>query len=172
MDSEKAAQKQQATKSMLNEAGVIRVCFPLEKDTDGYPPFATETLWATTTPDFRDGEGGIVVVNSIPFFAKQATLDDAIVVIMRDHMYYYDRTLISSQSTLLRLLILDKSTIGITDLRTRLHGVGCKTEWMENPPLIAVHIGSQATYDLATKMIRATAEAGSLEYEEAILWHS
>ena len=138
-----------------------KILFRLERDADGYPPADVEGVWADEA-----GEGTLVLDN-IPFFARQATLGDVVSVDRIGDELFYASTEQPSANSLIRVVM-----IGGRDpqgLRSRLQAMGCSSELSHLPSLFAVNV--PASVDIG--QVRALLDEGSAldewDYEEAIL---
>lgn len=141
-----------------------KVCFRLQPDRDGYPPFAAENLWATPT-DLGDE----LVLDNIPFFVRVATIGDTIEASREDGELVFRRVLRRSPRSLLRVVSHDPANV--PSIRAQLHDLGCATEEFCGRPLVAVDV--PLTIDLtAVQRLLADLSARDLaDYEEAILRH-
>jgi len=140
----------------------VKILFKLIQDEDGYPPIAVESVWAKKV---RTGEG--YTLNNIPFFARQATLDDVVAVRNEDGHFWFDRMLKKSGNSLLRIVFFDLSRV--PELRQSLAALGCTTEWNKNHNLVAVNVPSSVQIISVQAYLKAKSEEKWLDYEEPIL---
>ncbi len=140
-----------------------KIFFRLEQDEDGYPPFAVESVWAQRSQD------GLFVLDNIPFFARQATLGDAIEVVYEDDAPYYTSTLQPSGNSLIRVVMFDSSDPA--ELRSNLVSIGCSTELFSRDTLrlIAVNVPQATPIGEVRALLDRGCDEGHWDYEEAIL---
>lgn len=140
----------------------VKVHFRLEQDEDGYPPVSVESLWAVPTD--RPHE---YVLDNIPFFASQATIDDVVQAKEEEGVLWFDRVVKPSGNSLLRLAFFRPDKI--QEVREALKQLGCSSEWDSNHAIVAVNIPASATLESIQALLAEQAQAGYFDYEEPIL---
>ncbi len=141
-----------------------RVTFALDQDEDGYPPVAHESAWAV---DLGDGR---FLIDSIPFFARAATLGDTITAHEEGGALQYSATLARSGNSLLRVVYFDGTEPA--EIRSPLSNLGCSTELNAAHHLIAVSVPAEVRLEDVRACLAAGFASGRWDYEEAILRHS
>ena len=139
-----------------------KIQFELQQDEDGYPPSGVESVWAV-----HADKPGQYVIDNIPFFARQATLDDVVHAEPTANGLTFVRVVRPSQNSLIRVVVYAPDDIAT--VRSRLAELGCSTEAFSSRKLVAVNIPREA--DLAAvQAYLADLEARDLgSYEEPIL---
>ncbi len=138
-----------------------KVFFDLEQDESGYPPVATESLWAIPTEDFLE-----YVLDNIPFFERVATIGDRIRVEEVAGRIWYRATIGRTDHSLIRIVGLDdKDPIS---MGMELEQMGCSWELDAAHHLIAVDVPREVL-DRAQILLAQHATSGEIDYEEAIL---
>lgn len=138
-----------------------QVWFRVIKDRDGHPPDGTESVSAT-----RTGEG--YVIDSIPFFARQASFGDVVGADEIDGRLWFTRTVRSSRNSVLRVTVLDVANVDEVELE--LHDRGCSTEVNRPLKLIAISVPSEAKLLAVQSYVNAARTAGRVDFEETILY--
>lgn len=138
-----------------------RVFFELEQDESGYPPVATESLWAIGTQ--RPFE---YIVDNIPFFERVATIGDTISVEDVAGRLWYRTTIARTSHSLIRVVGLDDEDPTTTGMA--LEQLGCSWELDAAHHLIAVHVPREVLVH-AQALLAEHAARGEIDYEEAIL---
>jgi hypothetical protein len=140
----------------------VKVHFRLVQDEDGYPPVAVESLWAEPATNADE-----YVLDNIPFFARDATIGDTILVREEEGHRWFERLVHSSSNSLVRAVFFDQA--GVERVTKRLIALGCSTEYMNEYKLLAVSVPADANLADAQSYLQVEASAGSIDYEEAIL---
>jgi hypothetical protein len=109
-----------------------KIFFPVEKDQDGYPPVAGETLWAATVGD------GNYRVENIPFLATGVSLGDEVMVQLVDGMPTFKSVTRRGGHSTVRASIPDTATVQA--IRDRLAELGATSELSEYPRLVSIDI--------------------------------
>ncbi len=128
---------------------------------DGYPPVATESLWATPTSISSE-----YVLDNIPFFGRTATIGDTVRVEEREGRLWYCATIKRTDRSLIRIVGLDGTDP--TSIGDELRRLGCSWELDSPHHLIAVDVPPEALDDLQHTLAEH-AKSGAIDYEEAIL---
>src|SRR5689334_11683585 len=112
----------------------VRIHFPIAPDEDGFPPVSTETVWAQPT----DRAGEFVVAN-VPFFARNATIDDRVETLEADGVLRFVRVLQISTNSLIRVWLrhttIDTREARLAESHRMLVALGCTCESMRQMPL-------------------------------------
>jgi hypothetical protein len=142
-----------------------KVQFRLQTDDDDYPPASAESVWATPTVG-----GDEFVIDSIPFFTRDATVGDRIQAsIDSDGILWFDSVVERAGHSLLRVVFFDLS-VGDSVAAT-LRQLGCSFEWFCRRNLLAVDVPAQASLDEVQRYLTSAAERGVIDYQEALLRH-
>jgi hypothetical protein len=138
-----------------------KVFFDLELDESGYPPAATESLWAIPTENSVE-----YVLDNIPFFERVATIGDKIRVEEVAGRIWYRATICRTSHSLIRIVGLN----GKDPIRVgrELEQMGCYWELDAAHHLIAVDVPREVL-DRAQALLAQHATSGEIDYEEAIL---
>jgi hypothetical protein len=138
-----------------------KVFFDLEQDESGYPPVATESLWAIPTEASTE-----YVLDNIPFFERVATIGDRIRVEEVAGRIWYRATIDRTSHSLIRVVGLDdKDPIHVG---RELEQMGCSWELDAAHHLIAVDV-PRGVLDRAQNLLAQHVVSGKIDYEEAIL---
>jgi hypothetical protein len=137
------------------------VFFELEQDESGYPPVATESLWAIGTEKPSE-----YIVDNIPFFERVATIGDKIFVEEVAGRLWYRATVSRTSHSLIRVVGLDDKDP--TTMGMALEQMGCSWELDPAHHLIAVHVPREILVR-AQALLAEHATLGEIDYEEAIL---
>ena len=143
-------------------ASPVKVHFHLSQDEDGYPPVAVESLWAEPGANAKE-----YVIDNIPFFARDATIGDTVLVCEEEGNRWFERLVCCSSNSLLRVVFFDRSRV--EEINKRLVSLGCSTEYMKEYNLLAVSVPETAKLGDVQSYLQAEAGAGHIDYEEAIL---
>lgn len=139
-----------------------RVHFCLEQDEDGYPPVAVESLWTKQGEDSDE-----YVIDSVPFFVRDATLGDAVRARMEDGGLWFDGLLKRSQNSLVRIVFFDQTCVD--EMSNQLRTMGCLTEYLREHDIMAVSIPMGVSLPSIQRYLQEEANAGRIDYEEPIL---
>lgn len=140
----------------------VKVRFQLEQDEDDWPPAAVETVWAGPGPC----EGQYIIDNA-PFFAREATVGDIVQARSEEGNLAFVKTIKESGNSLIRIIVKDSHRL--EEFAKHFNSMGCYTEGYPDFKLIAVDIPSDVRLSDVQHYLREQAEAGTLDYEEAIL---
>lgn len=140
----------------------VKINFRLTQ-VDGYPPVATESVWAHSTDTVNE-----YVIDNIPFFAPFATLGDRITSLMdEDGALWYEATADRSDNSLIRAVLFVSERLG--EVRTALRDRGCDVETLKSHDLLAVNIPRDVPLVDVQDYLSTMASQDVLDYEEAIL---
>lgn len=140
----------------------VKVHFRLVQDADDYPPASVESVWAhkTTGP-------GEYVLDNVPFFAREATIGDVVLVHEEAGDLWFCGVARRSENSLIRVVFCDPAAF--EKVNGRLVALGCTTEYLEAHHLLAVCVPSEVKLRDVQDYLRSEARAGKLDYEEPIL---
>lgn len=140
---------------------MCKINFKLEKDEDGFPPVAVETLWA-------DPSSTGYTIDSIPFFTKDVANGDIVSVKKDgDGSLWFDKRISSSGHSLIRLIFFDHSFRD--EISFHLKKTGCSTEYISDYEMMSVDIPENVDYQDVLNYIGIKAGVGVIDYEEAII---
>ncbi len=140
----------------------VKINFCLEQDEDGYPPVAVESLWAEPVENL-----GEYIIDNVPFFARNATIGDTVLVREEDGMYWFDRLVSRSSNSLIRIVFFDRSCT--EKIGERLTIMGCATEYLRERNLMAVSIPDTVALKDVQTYLQSQSNAGKIDFEEPIL---
>jgi|SRR5262245_10753512 len=141
----------------------IKIAFELPPDESGNRPFAVETVWAMQLSPRR------AAIDNIPFFARQAALNDVVEFRASDGQLWYTRTARKSGHSLIRVVFFDQSRL--QPLRKELRHLGCASEAAGFSPIIAVDVPVGTDYAPVRRVLDEGFQKEWWDYEEAILRH-
>lgn len=139
-----------------------KIAFRLVRDEDGYPPFAIETVWAKETELNNQYE-----IDSIPFFAQQATFGDVVIANGDTPPVVFTRVVRRSRNSLIRVVFHDAALM--PTVRADLEALGCSMESFVERSLLAVNIPGAVSLELVQKYLTRMTERDLIGYEEPIL---
>ncbi len=139
-----------------------KIHFQLTQDEDGYPPVGVESVWAE--PGENPGE---YIIDNIPFFIREATLDDVVRVREQDGQLWFEATVRPSLHSLIRIVFFDLEQVD--RVSKRLTDLGCEIEHFRAYKLLAVSIPANVKLSDVQSYLRSESDAGTLDYEEPIL---
>lgn len=148
----------------MSSATHRKVIFALEQDKDGYPPVGYESAWVVDL-----GEGRFLV-DSIPFFAREATLGDTITAAEENGELRYADTIERSGNSLFRVVYFEGTDP--SEIRRALSSLGCSTELNDVHRLIAVNVPAEVRLKDVRAYIEPGFSSGRWDFEEAILRHA
>ena len=140
----------------------VKLFFEIEQDEDGYPGFASESVWAERTHDPR-----VVKIDNIPFFASVATLGDLVQVYEREGVFWFKELVVQSSNSLIRVVFFDETQKD--RVRGDLTEKGCQTEYMGQRKLLAVSVPKPDMIDEVRSYLEDEMKMGVIDYEETIL---
>lgn len=152
----------------------VRIQFPLDQDADGYPPATSETLWAVPIGRSR------FVIDNIPFFVYGISCYDVVSAFPRcdaHNLFKYDQLIEPRGHSTLRVIFYENTADArsiedrVTDLRSRLHALGCGSERSHISGLISVDVPPSVQLVAPKRILDLGKEQGFWGYEEATLAH-
>ena len=139
-----------------------KVSFNLEV-IDGYPPVSMESIWAEVT------EEGYFKINNIPFYSKEISLGDIVSVIQKEENYLlYDKTIINSKNSTLRIVFFNENRKFKDNILTKLIDLGCGSEAF-NVNLYAINIPIQVDIEEIYIFLDGFVETNDLDYDTGYL---
>lgn len=140
-----------------------KVLFRLEQDEDGYPPFAVEGLWVTRRPD------GKLVVDNIPFFAREIAPGDTILAEDHGEETWFNRLHAVAGASVFRIRAKDEADL--QRIREELLGLGLPSEVDKQLLLLAVEVPPAVDIRPFLSYLVANQESERFDFEEAALRH-
>ena len=139
-----------------------KVSFNLEV-IDGYPPVSMESIWAEVT------EEGYFKINNIPFYSKEISLSDIVSVIQKKENYLlYDKTIINSKNSTLRIVFFNENRKFKDNILTKLIDLGCGSEAF-NVNFYAINIPIQVDIEEMYLFLDEFVETDDLDYDTGYL---
>lgn len=139
----------------------VKINFRVQVGSDGYPPVAVESLWAQPVEDGY-------IIDSIPFFASDATSGDRIHAQLGDaDALWFAGVIERSGNSLIRVVFFD--LLCEDALAAKLKELGCGTERMPQFKLMAIDVPREVSLAQVQVYLRGKASEGLLDYEEPIL---
>ncbi|MCH8179492.1 MAG: DUF4265 domain-containing protein [Proteobacteria bacterium] len=147
---------------MAAPANARKVIFDLDVE-DGYPPVASEGLWATPldSGDFR--------IDNIPFYVPGLALGDTVSVEEEDGILYGTGVVEQAGHSTVRVVFFDAAVVD--EVRAALVVLGCGWENMKDATFTAVDVPPEADYDDVVALLSARADADQLDFEESCIQH-
>lgn len=130
---------------------------------DGYPPVSMESVWAEAT------EEGFLKINNIPFYSKEVSLDDIVSIIQtEENDLLYDKTIIHSQNSTLRIVFFNEDQKFKDRILTKLKDLGCEFEAF-NVNFYAINIPIQVDIEEIYIFLDEFVENDDLDYDTGYL---
>ncbi len=139
----------------------MKVVFLLERDEDGYPPVDAEGLWAEVLDEHTAS------IDNVPFFVRDATVGDVIQYSNVGGELRYVSTVRKSHNSLIRIVCYPHADP--EEIRERIAGFGCESEFDAGHRLIAVNIPPSGDLEGLRKYLEHEESSGKVGYEEPIL---
>ncbi|PYC25581.1 hypothetical protein DMX02_05925 [Pseudomonas jessenii] len=131
--------------------------------TDDYPPVSSESVWAESLAS------GSFTVKNIPFYSKDACLDDEILTKAgADGERYFERVITSSGNSTIRIIFFDAGEPHISNVLEKLVVMGCTWEGMSEK-FFSVNIPVSVSLDEVIEYLSKGEENGWLDYEYGLL---
>jgi hypothetical protein len=140
----------------------VKVHFDLVQDEYGYPPSASESLWALQASD------STFELDNIPFFARGVSCHDLVSaeVIQNGHYQFVELLQEGGHSTLRVLPISRDQQPDVTQMREKLRNMGCTVELFGSMTLLAVDVPPELPISRVRELLNS--ERG-WDYEESSL---
>ena len=130
---------------------------------DGYPPVSMESIWAEVT------EEGYLKINNIPFYSKEVSFGDIVSGIQTEENYLlYDKTIIHSQNSTLRIVFFNEHQKFKDKILTKLIDLGCEFEAF-NVNFYAINIPIQVDIEEIYIFLDEFVETDDLDYDTGYL---
>jgi hypothetical protein len=142
--------------------GRIRVRFVLEQDDEGWPPAASEDIWAVPL------SSEVARVDSIPWFVQNIALDDLIGVrsVGEGRAAYVEKLRWSGNCTLRIVPLADDSEAGIRELVELLSQYNVEIEIIEQFGIVATNVRNSVNVVALKKLLDKGERQGIWTYEE------
>ena len=141
-----------------------KILFRLNKDSDGYPPFEVEGLWAKRESDGR------LVLDSIPFYAVGVGPGDEIsIVASADGNLWFESLIKSSGVSVFRIHAKDDATV--LRVRSKLLDLGCPSEVDAQMGIVAFEVPADKEINSVLEFLMSGQEKEEFDFEEALLRH-
>jgi hypothetical protein len=140
----------------------IRVRFVLEQDDEGWPPAASEDIWAVPiSPE-------VARVDSIPWFVQNIALDDLIGVrsVGEGRATYAEKLRWSGNCTIRIVPLADGPAAGIRELVDLLSPYNVEIEIVEQFGIVAANVRSSVNVVALKKLLDQGERRGIWSYEE------
>jgi hypothetical protein len=138
-----------------------KVVFKLEQDDEGYPPAASESVWAKQIGDNR------YRIENIPFFARNVSFGDVVETTDDHGRLMVTRRVDQSNHSTIRVML--KRVDDVSSLRQVLRETGCDSELSHLPRLIAVDIPPRVELEKVRGILNRGVSEGLWDYEESAL---
>lgn len=140
-----------------------RILFRLQKDEDGYPPHAWESLWGIKLTD------GQFQIDNTPFFVKGISLEDIVLAEYQEKAaeWHFQHIIHRSQNSVMRIIVFDVAEVAA--VREGLQSLGCTTEAMKR--LLAVTIPASVAIGDVDNFLQPGIAQGRWECEDASIRH-
>ncbi|HVV86330.1 MAG TPA: DUF4265 domain-containing protein [Kofleriaceae bacterium] len=126
---------------------------------------ATESLWARST-----AVADRFLLDSVPFFAKVATLGDTVEVRRdADGTAWFASVVTRAEVSLVRAVIFDSAAMPL--IVAELRGLGCVVELFARFKLLAASVPFSVSLATIQGYLASRQSSGILDYEEPILRH-
>jgi hypothetical protein len=142
----------------------LKMFLRLQPDEDGYPPFAVEGLWV------QQKAPGVVVLDNIPFFAKNLAPGDLLSVVEDDGGIWFGDLLKSAGSSVFRISAAHKGDIA--RIREELMDLGLPSEVDEKLLLIAFEVPCGVDIRPVLSYLVDNQESERFDFEEGALRHA
>lgn len=142
----------------------VKISFRLQQDGDGYPPATTETVWAKKISENE------YEIDNIPFYVRGISTGDIVSVTNEDGELVYERLITPSDTSTLRVIIMDKNNKEKTELNLRKYFIksGCAIEGI-NPVMFAVEVPRSVNLKPIVEYLAEGEKNGLWGYEEAAI---
>lgn len=131
--------------------------------TDDYPPVSSESVWAESVASES------FIVKNIPFYSKDACLDDEILIKAgADGERYFDKVITSSGNSTIRIIFYDAGKSHISIVLEKLVDMGCTWEGMSEN-FFSVNIPLSVSLDEVIEYLSEGEDKELLDYEYGLL---
>jgi len=146
---------------------LVKVNFRLDQDAEGWPPVASESVWAKPTV------GGLYRIENVPFFVRGLSLGDEVrATLSPEGRLAYIETVTFSDHTTVRIIVFRKEETAA--VREAIVLLGCSSELadMRGYSLIAVDVPGNVDYAQVHALLDAGFAEGRFDYQESALRHA
>jgi hypothetical protein len=140
----------------------VRISFKLIQDNEPPALKEVERVWAH--PGEAEGE---YIIDNIPFYAREATIDDVVSVRREADRLWFDQIIRPSKNSLIQVTFRDSRHHEAVE--THLAALGCIMEYDESDGVLAVSIPETVDLSRVQSYLRNEANLGDIVYEEPIL---
>ncbi len=139
----------------------VKIKFPLERDSNNYPPHDVESMWAVPLGN------GTYRIDNIPFFVRGVSDEDVVSASKKDGELYYSGLVSEGGHSTVRLLLSNPEEA--QTVRDELRARGCSSEGTNIPGLIAVDVPPSVKYGDVRPFFAKGEDAGRWEFEEGCI---
>ena len=144
--------------------GLVKVLFSLQQDEDGYPPVASESLWAKPTTE------GLFELDNIPFYAQGVSWKDVVAAEPSvEGTFIFKKVVKPSGHSTIRVIAFKHDEM--QPLQQELERLGASWEGSDQPCLIAVDIPPAVDIQRVWDFLQAGMDEGRWDYEDAAIQH-
>ena len=143
----------------MGDTRLRRIQFELQQDEDGYPPMASETLWAMDL-----GNETYELVN-IPFFARGVSSGDVVSAPEVDGLPTFSHVIRRGGHATLRVVLFDEAVA--SEARQALVELGAASEGSHLRTLFSVDVPPMASLAAIRAFLAEGAAAGKWDWEES-----
>lgn len=130
---------------------------------DDYPPVSVESVWSEKL------DGNIFKIKNIPFYTKEASLDDDVSVDRGvDGEWVFKGVVTASDNSTLRIVFFEVGEREVEKILEELVNVGCAWEGM-GARFYSVNIPGKVNLDDVLLLLDGHAENGWLDYEYGMI---
>lgn len=145
--------------------GYVHIVFPLKQNSDSYPDFDNERVWAKK---INDNE---FQVGNIPLYVRGVSYGDIVEAqeVSKD-VYQFTKVIRSSGHSTFRIFVdsnMPESQKILQEVITQLNNMGVKTEGAKDSSLTAIDIPKNVNVSMVGEYLNTKYKAGQLDYEEA-----
>jgi hypothetical protein len=137
-----------------------KVYFPLDQeDESAFTPAAGEDLWCQPVTD------NLFIVDNIPFFVRDVSLEDEIMAERRDGTLTFVSVVKPSRNSTIHIFV--KQAEIKQQIKEKLESMSCGVEVMERLPLFAVSMPATAPTEEIFQYLDQCDEDGLIGFEES-----
>lgn len=141
-----------------------KIYFHLERDEDGYPPVAVESMWAIQLLNGR------LRIDNIPFYMMGISCGDEVEALLENGELWFKSLTKKSGNSTFRIIPIDPQFL--EKIRVDLNALGCQSECHKKAVLIAVEVPASVSIQPFLNYIVEAQKKGILDFEEAALRHA
>lgn len=148
------------TRVTIDMGNRVKMNLPLDQDEDGYPPFASESLWVEDVGDHQ------FKIDNIPFYAQELSVGDIVEgVASVGGIFDFVRTVRPSSNSTIRVILYKEDARQA--LLDNLKNLGCDYEVGVPANLIAVNVPGAVDTSKLLLLLMQEANAANVDYEES-----